>query len=325
MSRFAIRHVADLRADLDAVLDESMPHLRNARSVFIKPNVTYPRFREGVTTTPAVIEALVEALLDRSVERIVIGEGEGGYNSFSMAAALNSLGAEQWRTRYGVEVVVVTDWPSYPITVRNRHGSFTAHFPVALQEEFDALVTVPVPKVHAMTTISGAVKNQWGLVQDPFRLRLHLALPEILFAFHQTVQARVSALVDGTFGLTRNGPMIEGIPLPLGWLAGCDDVWAADVALAGIMGFNTRDIPYLRYALERGITPDSHAEDWADYRDDRFFLSLNIWNRAARLAWHSSRLNHLVYFSRASNVLHQVMYRVRRAPEDLAVRGRDWH
>ena len=323
MARFAILDSRKgVRSVLEQIIPEVLPWVTSGASIFLKPNLTYPSHKPGVTTTPAFLGALLSVLRDLGVGRITVGEGEGGYNAFPMNRAFSSHGAEVWRRKFGAEVSVVTDWPSFAVEVRNRHGAFSARFPRALLDEYDGVITLPVPKVHAMTGISGAVKNQWGLVQDPMRLRLHLALPEILYDFHTRI--RVGALIDGTYGLTRNGPMIEGEAIDLGWTAGAADVWTADVALAGIMKFSPKRIPYLRYALDAGVMVDDTSETWRPFECNRFYLQHNFWNRAAKLTWHSRRLNHFVYFSRASDLLHQVMYSIRHAPQDLSVRGRDW-
>lgn len=51
----------------------------NAKSVFIKPNLTYPKYKEGVTTRKEFVEQLVAALrMINSTTKIYIGEGEGG-------------------------------------------------------------------------------------------------------------------------------------------------------------------------------------------------------------------------------------------------------
>lgn len=320
---FRMEATADPRDALARFVPDVFPWATRGAAVFVKPNMTYASFKKGVTTTPGMIESLIAVLKDLGVRRICVGEGEGGYNSFSMARTLASYGAEEWTRRYGVEVAVVNDWPSMPIAVENRHGAFAAHFPRALRDEFDGIITMPVPKVHAMTVMSGAVKNQWGLVQDPMRLRLHLALPEILYEFHRKVKP-VGVIVDGTYGLTRNGPMIDGITVDLGWVIATSDVWTADVALAGIMKLDRNTVPYLRYALERNVAFEDARDVWRPFEDDRFYLRLNVWNRAARLTWRSPALNNLVYFSRASTALHHVMYKFRHAPPELAVRGRDW-
>jgi uncharacterized protein (DUF362 family) len=311
-----------IRPVLERLIPEVLPWVSRGASIFLKPNLTYPSHKPGVTTTPAFVDALLSVLRDLGVERITVGEGEGGYNAFSMSEAFSAHGSEAWKRRYGAEVATVTNWPSFEVEVRNRFGSFSAHFPKALLDEFDGVLTLPVPKVHAMTGISGAAKNQWGLVQDPMRLRLHLALSEILFQFHE--QVRVGVLIDGTYGLTRNGPMIEGEALELGWAAAASNVWTADVALAGVMNFPLKRIPYLRHALKAGALVDDTSAIWRPFASNDFYLRRNLWNRAAKLTWFSPRLNHLVYFSSTSDMLHRIMYSIRHAPKVLSLRGRDW-
>jgi hypothetical protein len=65
-------------------------------------------------------------------------------------------------------------------------------------------------------------------------------------------------------------------------------------------------------------------EDFPDFVTDAFYLRRNLWNRVAKLTWYSRHLNHLIYFSRVSDVLHKVMYSVRRKPVELRAKGVDW-
>ena len=63
-----------------------------AKAVFIKPNLTYPNFKAGVTTRRDFVAALVAALRNiNTTTKIYIGEGEGGYNSFSMTDAMKDM------------------------------------------------------------------------------------------------------------------------------------------------------------------------------------------------------------------------------------------
>lgn len=65
----------------------------NAKSIFTKPNPTYPYYKRGVTTSKLFIEGLVKELRQmNNSKNIYIGEGEAGYNSFSMTNALKTMG-----------------------------------------------------------------------------------------------------------------------------------------------------------------------------------------------------------------------------------------
>ncbi len=327
--KFSIsRHGGDPRAALGQVLDDVTPSLSGLR-VFVKPNFTYPFPKEGVTTTRAALVGLVELLYERGAAQVTIGEGEGGYNSFSMDETFTAFELAELTSRLGCETVNVAHAPSTSLSVTTRRfGDFTFDFPRAILESTDLYISMPVPKVHCMTGMSGAVKNAWGLVQDSMRVRLHPALNEILAEIDRRLPLRL-AVVDGTYGLTRNGPMIDGQPLELGWFAAADDLRLADHMLCEVMGMDVRKVAHLWHAVETGefavAEADKHRSTVAPFVDERFYLRRNLWNRSAKLTWYSPRLNHLVYFSGLSGVMHKVMYKVRSKPPELSVKGVDWH
>ena len=102
----------------------------------------------------------------------------------------------------------------------------------------------------------------------------------------------------------------------------------ADAVLCRIMDVPLRSVAHLRFGDDRGRVPALAGADLPDdldrYLDDRFYLKRNLWNRVAKLTWYSPRLNHLVYFSKASSALHKVMYAIREKPDELSARGVDW-
>ncbi len=324
--RFDIRQQGDSLTETIHQLLEAIPGPRDG-AVFVKPNFTYPFEKPGVTTTRDFLVALVEALSDRGVHRICLGEGEGGYNAFSMDATFASFRLDELERRYGIEVVNVNRWPSREFEVEARGRVYRASLPSPLFEDFDTLLSTPVPKVHCMTTISGATKNLWGLVQDTLRLRLHCALPQILSKVIQALPGSF-AVCDGTYGLTRNGPMVDGEVIPLGWVAASNDLWLHDLMMCRIMGFPATRVQHLAHAVHHGVAPRIEECDlmpkWETFVDNRFYLQRNVWNRVAKAAWFSPTINHLVYTSKASGLLHKAMYSVRRKSPDLLARGVDW-
>jgi len=324
---FAIRRQSDaLSEDIAHVLTEvGMPG--KGSTVFIKPNFTYPFEKPGVTTTKRFLIALVDVLRDCQVSRICIGEGEGGYNAFAIEDTFAAYGLHELADSHGVECQNVNAWPSRTLQVKTRRGLVGVNVPAPIFDEFDHYISAPVPKVHCMTTISCAVKNQWGLVQDTLRLKRHTVFNEVITEITRQLP-RPIAVLDGTFGLTRNGPMVDGVPLELGWVAACNDVFAHDEVICRLMKMPMGRVKHLRYAQQQGLLapPDtvSPPQGLASFVDDRFYLRRNIWNRLAKTTWYSERLNHLVYISRVSGLLHRVMYSIRQKSPDLKVRGVDW-
>jgi uncharacterized protein (DUF362 family) len=325
---FAIcRQSGSLESDVRLILEQIGFFQNRPQRVFIKPNFTYPFFKPGVTTTRELIEALVQVLKESGCTRIVLGEGDGGYNAFSMEETFKNYRLDELTERYGLEVVNVSKWPSLTLDINAKRGRFSVNVPRPIFEEFDCFITLPVPKVHAMTTISNAVKNQWGIVQDVFRLHFHVAFDEIITEVCRRLP-RPIALVDGTYGLTKNGPMIEGIQLSLGWVSACDNLWLNDRLMCEIMQMPMGTVEHLMYAEKLGLVPKREecriSGGIESFVDDRFYLKKNFWNHVAKSTWYSKRWNYLVYFSPLSNMLHKVMYSVRSKPKELAAKGVDW-
>ena len=326
-ARFSIERQGD---DVAAGIDSTLDAIGGPRggAVFVKPNFTYPFEKAGVTTTRAFLVSLIEALTERGVDRICVGEGEGGYNAFSMDKTFDSFRFEELRARYGIEYVNVNRWPSREFVVEARGRSYSVRFPSPIFDEFDSFISAPVPKVHCMTTVSGAVKNLWGLVQDTMRLRLHPALAPILSEVTRALPHGL-ALCDGTFGLTRNGPMVDGEVIDLGWVAGSDNLWLHDLMICEIMRMPVTKVGHLSYATKMHLVPEIQdcelSPGWEAFVDDRFYLHRNVWNRLAKSAWHSPSVNHLVYTSKASGALHKAMYTIRKKSPDLLARGVDWN
>jgi len=67
--------------------------VKSLKAILIKPNLTFPVYKEGVTTRAEFVRELVRTLLRIKPNlKIFIGEGEGGYNSFSMSDAMRRMG-----------------------------------------------------------------------------------------------------------------------------------------------------------------------------------------------------------------------------------------
>jgi uncharacterized protein (DUF362 family) len=294
--------------------------------VFLKPNLTYPRFEAGVTTRASFVEAVAIYFLERGC-RVTIGEGPGGYNGFSMKAAFKAHGITEMGRRLGGEVVDLSDWETEPLQVTTKRGS-TVTVPVArrLRHEFAALISLPVPKVHCMTGISLGMKNLWGTIPDTFRIRYHPYFDEIINALVGALPL-AGVVLDGYYGLDVNGPMVDGICRRLNWIAASLDCPAHDVAVTSLLGFDPLRISHLRYGMELGVVrrPEAVHCIARDIKPQRFKLRPNLWNRLAAMTWLHPRLTWLVYLSPAAGPIHWFMYLFRRKPDDMTVRGlRGW-
>jgi uncharacterized protein (DUF362 family) len=284
--------------------------IRSTDRVAIKPNLTFPTFQRGVMTNPEAIGALV-AHLKQYTDKITICESDsGGYNRFGMGEVFQVTGIADIAKYYGVKLVNLSFERSRNITVETPTRQLSVPLPLLLLDETDRFITMPVPKVHANTIISVAIKNQWGVIQVPAeRLKLHPFFKRVIYAVNKALPPSL-VVVDGRFGLTRNGPM-RGDAVELNWLAMCDDIFVNDVMIAKIMGFNPWKIPYIRYALRKegvreGDTHRSNAD--LEPHPDPFYLSRAWTDYPGLMTFNSRVLAYIGYESLLAKSLHQLLY-----------------
>ncbi len=290
---------------------------QRAGSIFIKPNLTYPRYRKGVTTRKEFVEYLVKALRQiNSSTKIYIGEGEGGYNSFSMTQAMRDMGFFEIEKKYpNVEIVNLSNLESEKVELQVQGQSYFLELPSLLLSEVDFSITCPVPKVHCMTKITLSFKNQWGCLPDTMRLKNHYVFQEIIGQMCDRLKFKY-AFLDGKYGLDNNGPM-NGDPVEVNWFVAANSLGALDMIVSEMMGFDWREVGHLKMANQYGHMPkraDIDVIGDIGSLKRKFVVKKNIWNYPALAAFNSKKLTYLFYFSRWSKLLHDIMYTFRKRP-----------
>jgi len=290
--------------------------IKPGHQVLLKPNLTYPKFKPGVTTTPAVLEAAIKLLKDLGA-KIFVGESDGGYNSYQVRDAYHDYGLFELERKYGIKIVnFSSDKSSWrTITIRKFFKEFKVEYP-ALMEECDHFITFPVPKVHAMTGISLSYKNQWGCVPNTMRLRYHPVFNEAIFAINQIPKNKYS-IIDGTYGLTRSGPMVGDV-FDWGWIMVANSFEAADLIVSKLMKVDLKTILHYKKVFRQGLVPNEKDikinQDYQKFISDKFYLKRDMWNYLALSAWLHPWLNHFFYESCAAGLLHKIMYTFRQRP-----------
>ncbi|HEU5408277.1 MAG TPA: DUF362 domain-containing protein, partial [Nitrospira sp.] len=263
--------------------------LKAGDRIAIKPNLTFPEFRKGVMTNPEALEAVI-VYLKQFTDRITVCESDsGGYNRFSMDEVFARTGVAAFARRYGIQVVNMSNVPSRPIKVHTRFQIISVPLPTLLLDETDIFITMPVPKVHANTTVSLCLKNQWGVIQDPAaRLKLHPYFADVIHSVNKSLPPTI-AVVDGRYGLTRNGPM-RGEVVDLNWVLVGDNVFYVDFVVAKIMGFEVGKISYLDYILNKeGIWSLDGVEfntDWKEFYLQPFYMRREWTDYPGLLTFH---------------------------------------
>lgn len=313
---------------LDVTVGQCMDWLKwtdlvpaNAR-VAIKPNLTYPFYKPGVTTSPALLEAVVKLLRTRT-PHVTIVESDGGSYAWPAQKAFEGHGINGICARYGVQAVNLTESPREWAETDIQGRRIKVEMSRLLLRETDVFVTIPVPKVHVMTRVSLGFKNQWGCLPDVKRLRNHSQFPYKVLAINKLLKPRL-AIFDGTYFLNKTGPM-EGESVNMNLLIASNDAGAGSLACCEIMQIDPREAAHLRLAMREGMMP-KRIEDvtlntpLAPFIGPPFSLQ-RTWMHWLTLGVFKSRVaTQLVYDSPFAKPLHDLVYLVRGRPRDFAPR-----
>lgn len=291
--------------------------LQSSKAIFLKPNLTYPVYKEGVTTRKEFVEALVRVFLAENPKlKIYIGEGEGGYNSFFITEVLKNMGFYEIEKKYPqVRIINLSKISAIETIIDTPKGPYKVALPEIFINEIDFSVSCPLPKVHCMTKITLSYKNQWGCLPDVMRLKNHFMFDYIISKISSVLKFKY-AFLDGKYGLDNNGPMV-GDAVEVNWFAASNSLGAFDMLVSEMMGFDWRKVGHLRMAEKYGFVPrreDIHIIGDIEALTRKFTLKRDLWNYPALAAFHSKSLTQFVYLSKWAKLVHDIMYTFRKKP-----------
>jgi uncharacterized protein (DUF362 family) len=297
--------------------------------VFVKPNLTYPRHKPGATTTPEFMDAVLGVLRERT-RNIVIGESDGGNNSYPVEVPFEGHGLYEIAERHGAELFSLSrdTWRRIPV----KTGFCTRSIPLSerLLDGFDLTVNLPVPKMHFVVEYTGAIKNHWGLIPDTMRLRNHYFFSKAILEIIRRVSPEI-VIADGTYFMDRNGP-IRGDTVAMNLTVVADSPGTADHVLTRVMGLDAADYFYLREAMRQGMMPVS-ADDIdlnarpEDFSCRKFHLERSKMDWFATAGFHSKWMTKVVYDSPLAGPIHRLIRLGRKEkkkiPTDTDIRIRE--
>jgi uncharacterized protein (DUF362 family) len=289
--------------------------------VFFKPNLTYPIPKAGVTTTPEFIEAVLQVFSQRT-SNLIVGESDGGYRGWPAELAFHSHGLPEICRRYGARLVNLSNLPLTMVEIKLPGEIRKLNLPSLLLDEVDVFVTLPVPKIHQVTVMSGAIKNQWGCIPDNMRLINHPYFNEMILEINRLVRVRM-ALADGTFFLNRSGPM-QGDPVRMDLLIASDNIGALDRTLCQIVGLDITRVRYLNLACKKGWIPLADQIQYnvqpSTFYTQRFYLRRTLRNWIVSWAFNRPWAITLFWNSWFADLLHIFLYAVAGNPIQEEIR-----
>lgn len=232
-----VREAMEL-ADYQAFIPRGEP-------VALKPNLGWDILIPGAISAPWVVEGVIQVLKGYASEIYVVESDQVVVN---VEDAVRKTRILDICKKHGVEWVNMSKGKFVRSKDESRLVLHHIHIPEILTRT--TLVTLPLMKTHNKSTITGAIKNQWGCLET-LRHNFHPVLSEALVDLNKLLQPKF-AVMDGTIGLEGNGPK-SGFPKEMGLVLASGDLVALDSTAAQLMGFDPRQIEHLLLCEKHGI------------------------------------------------------------------------
>ncbi|MBC8611538.1 DUF362 domain-containing protein [Massilimaliae timonensis] len=224
--------------------------------VLIKPNLLMKRRPEEFTTThPSLVEAVICYLKEAGIHNITVADSPGGlYTAQALKGIYDVSGMTEVCQRQQVNLNFTTDSRE----VRREENKLVKSFPLIQPVcEADFIIDIAKLKTHAMTGLSGAVKNLFGCIPGLTKPEFHWRFPEkelfgdMLIDLCETVRPGF-ALVDGVHAMEGDGPS-GGDKRELHMIAASDHLYDLDLFLCHVIGADPQKICMVKSAIDRRL------------------------------------------------------------------------
>lgn len=223
------------------------------KNLVLKVNVVWDKIYPSCTTTPMVIEGVLKVIKTSKKVKpnkiTIVDTDTAAIMRADISFAIQ--GIQTMAKKYGVAVVNLSQTEFKTIKFKPALVLHQLKISRVLLEA-DTIITMPVLKTHSYSSMTGALKNQWGCIHDlrhNFHMVLHQAIADVNNYFKDKI---TFALMDGLFGMEGQGPK-TGKPRKIGYLLAAADRVSLDVVACQIMGIDPQSVKHITFAQEVGV------------------------------------------------------------------------
>ena len=227
--------------------------------VLIKVNLLMKRTPDRATTThPAVARATVRAVQQAGGIVILCDSPGGPYTRGMLAGVYEACGMKQVAEETGC---LLND--DFSVTTRTWPEGFAARKLdlLGVLETVDKVITVGKLKTHGLTTMTGCVKNLFGVIPGTVKVEYHARYQDVgLFSdMLLDICAAVRpcfAILDAVVGMEGEGPS-GSRSRRIGALLGGENPHAVDRIGAKLIGLEPAQVTTLEAAKRHGVLPET--------------------------------------------------------------------
>jgi len=221
------------------------------KTVLVKPNLigAFPPER-GATTDPKVIMAIVEELERYQPKKIVVGDNSGSihFDPNKIGRITGILDASKGHYRN-----IADEVEKIPVDSR-----FIQELHISkIVLDADYIINVPKFKTHALTTVTGAIKNMFGIIPGGKKAKLHTVTKSVVEFAELLVdiyRIRIPDLniMDAIVGMEGIGPT-NGKIRKINKILSSENGVCLDAVVAFMMGVNPETLELLKMAKNKSL------------------------------------------------------------------------
>ena len=218
----------------------------------IKPNVLRDNPPdEAVTTHPALLKAVIRHIEEQNPSQIIVGDNPGASSYGANEKAFRTTGLFEAAGKY---------YQNIGLSVLEKKIASRFYSSVSISKaiaEADVYISLPKFKTHGLTILSGAIKNNYGLLPGAQKAKGH-CIAGHPYNFNELVVdifgMRIPDLiiVDGVLAMEGNGPVSTQLK-HVGKVLASDNAVAIDATISRMMGYDPANLRFLQVAKSRGF------------------------------------------------------------------------
>ncbi len=221
-------------------------YVKKGERILLNPNILSARPpQSSVNTHPEIVRS-VSRIVRQVGADVVVGDSPGGYGFKGAGSTYEASGIKKVCEEEGIELVEFDK-------AFNING-----IPLALPaKQVDAIISLPKMKTHNLMTITGAIKNSFGLAVGFYKTNCHLKAPKpkdfakYLVDVFECAPPRL-VIMDGIVAMEGDGPA-AGDLRGAGLILASNDCVACDAVFANLIGLSPLSIYTTSEAYRRNL------------------------------------------------------------------------
>lgn len=236
--------------------------IKPGQSVLLKVNLlTIKKPDQAATTHPAFVEALANVFINHGCSVYLADSPGGPFLNPLLKRVYKATGMADIADR--LDVTLNHDTSSKHV-FSNDSVLYKSMKVCNYLNDMDHVISVSKLKTHAFMTLTGAVKNLFGIVPGLAKADLHMQYPKILDFSNMLIDVceyikPTLSFMDGIVAMEGEGPG-SGDPKVMNTILTSDNPYHLDYIASKLVKLNPMDVPTIVNSVKRGLL----ASDFSD-------------------------------------------------------------